>query len=61
MATIIQRGDKWRVQIRMRGVSRSATFKRHSDAKAWAARVETEIRDGLQGNQSRNVFFGDIL
>ena len=61
MATIIQRGDKWRVQIRMRGVSRSATFERHSDAKAWAARVETEIRDGLQGNQSRNVFFGDIL
>ena len=61
MATIIQRGNKWRVQIRMRGVSRSATFERHSDAKAWAARVETEIRDGLQGNQSRNVFFGDIL
>ena len=61
MATIIQRGDKWRVQIRMRGVSRSATFERHSDAKAWAARVETEIRDGLQSNQNRNVFFGDIL
>lgn len=60
MATIIQRGGKYRVQIRMRGVSRSATFERHTDAKAWAARMESQILDGIQGNANRNTYFGDI-
>lgn len=50
MATITQRNGKWRVQIRMKGVSRSATFERASDAKAWAARIESQIMDGIQGN-----------
>ncbi|MDO4693648.1 MAG: site-specific integrase [Eikenella sp.] len=60
MATIIQRGGKWRVQIRMKGVSRSATFERASDAKAWAARVESQIMDGIHGNVPRNTVFADI-
>ena len=60
MATIVQRGNKWRVQIRLRGVTRSNTFERHADAKAWAARTESQILDGLQGNASRNKTFGDI-
>lgn len=60
MATITQRNGKWRVQIRMKGVSRSATFERASDAKAWAARVESQIMDGIQGNAPRNTVFGDI-
>ena len=61
MATIIQRGDKWRVQIRIKGVSKSATFSRHADAKAWAARTETEIIDGIQGNIPKYLTFGDLL
>lgn len=61
MATIIQRGDKWRVQIRMKGISRSATFYRHSEAKAWAARIETEINDGIQGYQPQRLIFKDLM
>lgn len=61
MATIIQRGDKWRAQIRLKGVSRSATFERYTDAKAWAARIETQINDGVQGNAPRYMTFGDLL
>ena len=61
MATITQRNGKWRVQIRMKGVSRSATFERAADARAWAARVESQIMDGIQGNAPRNTVFGDIV
>lgn len=61
MATIIQRGDKWRVQVRLKGVSKSATFTRHTDAKAWAARVETEIMDGVRGNASRHRTFLSLI
>ena len=60
MATIIQRRDKWRVQIRLRGIVKSRTFIRHQDAKAWAAREESIIMDGLHGNASRNHTFGDV-
>lgn len=61
MATITQRNGKWRVQIRMKGISRSATFERAADARAWAARVESQIMDGIQGNAPRNTVFGDIV
>lgn len=61
MATITQRNGKWRVQIRMKGVSRSATFERASDAKAWAARIESQIMDGIQGNAPRNTIFADLI
>lgn len=61
MATIKQRGDKWRAQVRLRGESKSATFLRHSDAKAWVAREESRIMDSVQGNASRNHTFADIL
>lgn len=61
MATIIKRGDKWRVQIRIKGVSRSATFSRQADAKAWAARMETLIVDKSIGNAARHLVFDDLL
>ncbi|RPD86258.1 site-specific integrase [Neisseria weixii] len=60
MATITQRGNKYRAQVRIKGVSRSATFERHADAKAWAARMESQVLDGIQGNANRNMYFGDI-
>jgi integrase len=51
MATIEARhhGDgskSYRVKIRLRGVQESETFDRKTDAKEWAARRETEIREG---------------
>lgn len=61
MATVTQRGGKYRVQIRLRGTSRSATFERHADAKAWESRIESQILDGIQGNDSINLYFGDIV
>lgn len=61
MATITQRGDKWRVQIRLKGRSKSATFERYADAKAWAARTESQIMDGLQRNTARNTTVRDII
>jgi hypothetical protein len=53
MATIEARhhGDgskSYRVKIRLRGVQESETFDRKTDAKEWAARRETEIRQGLR-------------
>ena len=60
MATITQRNGKWRVQVRLKGISRSRTFERATDAKAWAARMESQIMDGIQGNAPRNTVFGDI-
>lgn len=61
MATITQRNGKYRAQVRLRGISKSATFERYADAKAWAARTETLILDGIQGNADRNTYFADIL
>ena len=60
MATIIKRGDKWRVQIRIKGTSKSATFNNRADAKAWATRTETAILDGLNGNAPKYLTFGNI-
>lgn len=46
MATIYQRGDGWRVSIRMKGVSISRTLDTEEAAKAWAAREEDRIKAG---------------
>jgi len=51
MATITSRrttkGTTYRVQVRLRGYPpASKTFARRSDAKRWAAKTETEIREG---------------
>ncbi len=40
MATIIQRGTKWRAQVRREGQSLSGTFETKSEAKVWATQQE---------------------
>lgn len=62
MATIIKRNGKYRVQVRLKGTSYSATFERRSDAKEWAMRLEMEIINGKKGrNNQENICFGDLL
>ena len=51
MATIEKRGDgdsaKYRVKVRIKGEKpRTRTFKRLTDAKAWAKAVETDLGRG---------------
>lgn len=47
MATFESRpGGKTRVKIRLLGVTQSRTFDRKTDARIWAAKRETEIREG---------------
>ena len=49
MATFEKRPGVWRVKIRQRGVSRSASFRTKAQAQAWAAMVEAEIVAGRLG------------
>lgn len=44
MAAITRNGEKWRVQINIKGVRDSATFETKAKAVAWAAQRETELR-----------------
>lgn len=59
MATIRERTDKhgnttFQAQVRIQGhPPQSATFERKSDAKHWAAKVETEIRSGKSVRSQR--------
>lgn len=41
-----KRGKSYRVKIRLKGVSKSATFHRKEDAERWIAKTETMIREG---------------
>lgn len=44
-----------RVKIRLLGVRESASFTRKTDAKIWAARRETEIRQGNRFGSNRKI------
>jgi len=46
MASIAKRDGSWRVQIATLGVRYSKTFSTKAEALAWAAKRETEIRQG---------------
>jgi len=52
MPTYRKRGDKWRVEIRRKGVYRSATFYTKAEAREWAIQVEREIDTGKLGSRS---------
>lgn len=43
MASIINRGGRWRALVRMNGLSKCATFDTRALAKEWAEKVEGEI------------------
>jgi len=46
MATLRKRGDKWHVQVRRSGISKTKSFSHKSDAQAWARKIEREIDTG---------------
>lgn len=49
MASFRQRGSAWRVEISINGIRESATFDTKTQARAWASRRETELRDQVNG------------
>lgn len=61
MATIEKRNGKYRVKVRLKGVTKSETFTLKSDAAAWAARTEAAILDGIQGNAPKSLYFADLI
>lgn len=69
MANIQQRTSKsgevtYRVQVRLRGYPvQTATFKRKTDAKAWAQSTEAAIRDGryFPSNEAKRHTFADLV
>lgn len=61
MATIRKRGNKYHVQVRIKGYEpATASFERLSDAKEWAAKTETELRANKFFGQSKRNTFGDL-
>jgi integrase len=49
MATFQKRGDSWQARLCVKGKRESATFPDLARAKAWAAKVETELRAQARG------------
>lgn len=67
MASIITLTDKngkskYRVQIRLRGFApESATFEKKSDAKQWAAKIETDMKAGRHFGASKRHTFKELI
>lgn len=69
MASIQKRKSKngaetYRVRVRMRGFPcQTATFARITDARKWASKIETEIREGKYFNiaESRKHTLGELI
>lgn len=57
MASIQPVGGKYRAQVAIKGVRKSAMFDKERDAIKWAARIEAEIRAGAQIGKT----FGDAV
>jgi len=52
MASITRYGDRWRAQVAIKGVRKSAVWGTKREAIAWANRIENEIEDGLKGGKT---------
>jgi len=52
MPTFQRRGNKWRAQVRRKGVSRSATFYTKAEAREWAVQIEREVDTGVLSKRS---------
>lgn len=66
MATIEKRttdaGTSYRVKIRLRGFPpESATFERLTDARAWAAKTEADMKAGRHFGESKRHTFGELV
>ncbi|MDX3950126.1 site-specific integrase [Pasteurella multocida] len=46
MATFTKRKNKWRAQVRKKGISKSAEFNTKTEAQRWALAIETQIDSG---------------
>ncbi len=65
MATIEKRttdaGTAYRVKVRLQGFPpESATFERMTDAKAWAAKIESDMKAGRHFGASKRHTFNDL-
>lgn len=56
MASFRQRGSAWRVEISVNGIRESATFDTKTQAKAWASKEETRLRDQANGKLPSYTF-----
>lgn len=66
MATIEKRitdsGTSYRVKIRLKGFPpESATFERLTDARAWAAKTEADMKAGRHFGESKRHTFGELV
>ncbi len=66
MATIQKRetsnGTSYRVMIRLKGIPpETATFDRLTDARAWAAKTESDMRAGRHFGESKRHTFGELV
>ncbi|EXI61644.1 integrase [Mannheimia granulomatis] len=60
MATIIKNGNKWRVQIRKKGIYKAATFSTKTEANRWAYAIEAQI-DAGEYNTIPNILFAELI
>lgn len=60
MPAIHKRGDKYRAEVRMRGVYASETFRTKADARKWAAEIEADIEARRLGKPSRKTLLDAI-
>ncbi len=60
MPTYTRRGNKWRVQVRVLGNQKSASFPTKTEARVWAERVEDEMRRGVSASAG-TATLGDVM
>ena len=62
MPTFRKRNNSWRVEVCKNGIRKSATFDTKSQAKAWAAKMESDIdTDNLKGPYENNKTVADAF
>lgn len=60
MATIIKNGNKYRAQVRKKGIYKAATFSTKTEAVRWAYALEEQI-DAGEHNTTPNILFCELI
>lgn len=60
MATIIKNGNKYRAQVRKKGIYKTATFSTRTEANRWAYVIEAQI-DAGEYNTTPNILFSELI
>lgn len=60
MATIIKNGNKYRAQVRKKGIYKTATFSTKTEANRWAYALEAQI-DAGEYNTTPNILFAELI